>query len=83
MRIREEEGKRIVPFWVKFLRFWPEFWVVVKEVDGELDCCSLRDGDSVDFNSLQTMTCIAVVHNITVKKGHPCVPQFVITCRIK
>ena len=40
----------------------------MKEVDGELDCCSLRNGDSVDFNSLLTMTCIAVVHNITVKK---------------
>ena len=41
----------------------------MKEVDGELDCCSLRDGDSVDFNSLLTMTCIAVVHNFTVKRS--------------
>ena len=55
----------------------------MKEVDGELDCCSLRNGDSVDFNSLLTMTCIAVVHNFTVKKGHLCTPQFVIMCRIK
>ena len=40
----------------------------MKEVDGELDCGSLRDGDSVDFNSLLTVACIAVVYNITVKK---------------
>ena len=45
-------GKRTVPFWVKFLRFWPDFWIIVDEADGELDSCSLRNGDSVDLNGL-------------------------------
>ena len=64
-RIGENEGERTVPFRVKFLWFWPEFWVVVNELDGELNCCSLGDGDSVDLNSLLTMTCIAVMYNIS------------------
>ena len=47
-----EGGKRMVPFWVKFLWFWPDFWIVVDEVDGELDVNSLGNGDSVDLNGL-------------------------------
>ena len=71
--IGENEGQRTVPFWVKFLWFWPEFWVVVNELDWELNCCSFRDGDSIDLNSLLTMTCIAVMYNISY--SHLCTPQ--------
>ena len=34
-----------------------EFWVVMHEVDGDLDCCSLRDGPSIDLNGLLSKTC--------------------------
>ena len=49
-------GKRTLPFWVKFLWFWPVFWIVLEEVDGELDSCSLGNGDSVDLNGLLSKT---------------------------
>ena len=54
--LRGEGGKRMVPFWVKFLWFWPDFWIVVDEFDGELDCHSLRNGDSVDLDGLLSKT---------------------------
>ena len=51
-RYREGGWRRTVPFWVKFLRLWPEFWIVVDEVDGQVDCHSLGNGDSIDLNCL-------------------------------
>ena len=51
-KAKEGERKKMVPFWVKFLWFWPDFWIVVDEVDGELDVNSLGNGDSVDLNGL-------------------------------
>ena len=43
-------------FWIKFLMFGPEFLVVVDEMDGQLDCHSLRSGHSIDFNGLLSKT---------------------------
>ena len=59
-RMREEEMKgrsgrreeKWLPFWIKFLRFWPDFWIVVDEADRELDIYSLGNGDSVDLDGL-------------------------------
>ena len=59
-RTRKERRKAlkrtIPPLWVKFLWFWPVFWIVLDEVNGELDSCSLRNGDSVDLNGLLSKT---------------------------
>ena len=49
---REEGRRKTLPFWVKFLWFWPEFRIVVDEVDGQVNCHSLRNDDSVDLNGL-------------------------------
>ena len=49
-------GKRTLPFWVKFLWFWPVFLNVLEELDGDMDSCSLGNGDSVDLNGLHSKT---------------------------
>ena len=55
-RTREEGRRKTVPFWVKCLWFWPEFWIVVHKVDRELHCHSLRNCHSVDLDGLFSET---------------------------
>ena len=51
-RTREEGWRKTVPFWVKFLWFWPEFWIVLKELDGDMNSCSLGNGDCIDLSGV-------------------------------
>ena len=38
------------------------------EVDGDLDCCSLRDGHSIDLNGLLSKTCDTAMNKLHVKQ---------------
>ena len=53
---REEGRRKTVPFWVKCLWFWPEFWIVVHKVDRKLHCHSFRNCHSVDLDGLFSKT---------------------------
>jgi len=46
----DEGGRGTAPLWVKFLWVHPVLRVVVEEVNGKVNNCSLGDSDSIDFN---------------------------------
>ena len=46
----DEGGMGTAPVWVKFLWVCPVLRVVVEEVNGKVNNCSLGDSDSIDFN---------------------------------
>ena len=52
-----------------FFWFCPEFWVLMDEVDGNLDCCTLGMVTSfLDFNSLLGKTCNTAMGKLHVKQ---------------
>lgn len=55
-KLSRKDKEKVVPIWIKFLRFCPKLRVVVDVVDGDGDHCSLRNGHSIDLSGFLSLT---------------------------